>query len=278
MESLKQYPAGVSETRSPRDLMYNSDPASYGGLGRAGLDAIRLAMRAAQKETVSSILDLPSGHGRVLRVLKAEFPAARFAACDIDHEAVDFCAETFDATPVYGREHPGDVDLDERFDLIWCGSLFTHLDESGWEEFLDFFESKLTRGGLLVFTSHGRDIVKRLRDPVVGAYYIPTDSSRKAILDGYGESGFGFASFELDDDARESLSQPKRYGISLTEPSWVMSLVQRHPSLRLVSYMEGRWGAQDVVGCVHVPPDAIDADLRQTRKHLEKRMAEPNGV
>ena len=89
-------------------------------------------MLAAQKETATNILDLPSGYGRVMRFLKAEFPEAALTACDVIREGVDFCARTFGARAIYGKEDPSELELDERFDLIWCGSLLTHVDEENW--------------------------------------------------------------------------------------------------------------------------------------------------
>jgi SAM-dependent methyltransferase len=239
---------------SPRDHMFNTDPnpVNYHALGFGALDCIRLAMLAAQKETLSSILDLPSGHGRVTRILRAEFPAARIAACDIDHGGVDFCAETFGATPVYGHERPQDIQIDDTFDLIWCGSLLTHMDRPRWEGFLDLFESALTDRGILVFSTHGRCIVPRLRDPAFAKLYLDSDQRREAILHSYEETGFGYADYQLPDDVRENLSLPRNFGISLASPSWVCSLIQAREGLQLLTYLEGRWGAQDVIACIRV--------------------------
>ena len=126
LDALRHYPDGVVMDIAPDDPMYLSwsrdlDKA-YVKHGRMMLDCVRLAMVSARKETVQNILDLPSGHGRVLRLLKAEYPEAKLTACDILTDAVDFCAETFGATPLYGKERPGEIELLEQYDLIWCGS------------------------------------------------------------------------------------------------------------------------------------------------------------
>src|SRR6185436_1772186 len=123
---MERDPEGVIEEVSPRDTMFR-DRQRYLNSGRRGLECIRLGMMAAGQTEVQSALDLPSGHGRVLRWIKAEFPAARLGACDIDRDGVDFCAATFGASPVYGREDPAEVEIDDPYDLIWSGSLFTHL-------------------------------------------------------------------------------------------------------------------------------------------------------
>ena len=60
---------------------------------------------------VKRILDLPCGHGRVLRYLSAAFPEAEITACDIMREGVDFCASTFGAIPVYSQDDPQQIPL-----------------------------------------------------------------------------------------------------------------------------------------------------------------------
>src|SRR5437870_5495298 len=87
------------------------------------LESGRAALTAAGKTDVRRILDLPCGHGRVLRVLKAAFPGAALTACDIDRDGVDFCASRFGAEPVYSVEDPGRIPVRGPFDLIWVGSL-----------------------------------------------------------------------------------------------------------------------------------------------------------
>jgi SAM-dependent methyltransferase len=256
LDALHSYPDGVIYDVSPRDHMYNgyepSERDGYFSGGRAALDCIRLSLLAVQKDCPRSILDLPSGHGRVLRYLKAEYPQARLAACDIDHDAVDFCAAIFGATPVYGCEHPGEIELDQKFDLIWCGSLFTHLDQSSWNEFLDFFESTLALGGILVFTTCGRKIAAKLADEEQGESFMKEEEARAAILEGYETTGFGFANYSLPDELREDLSLPDTYGISLAKPSWVAALLEGRPGLQLVSFTENRWDSQDVLTCLRL--------------------------
>jgi SAM-dependent methyltransferase len=252
--SLERYPKPIRDV-SPRDHMYNSatEPKdhSYETLGRLALDCVRSAMVSAQMKTATSILDLPSGHGRVLRHLKAEFPDARLTACDIDHDGVDYCASTFGAAPLYGREGTPEP-VEDQFDLIWCGSLLTHLDAPEWSQFLDFFEASLMPRGLLIFTTHGRSIAHKLRDPEWGAQYMPNVRQTQEIVRGFDEQGFGFSDYGYGDEQRDSLSLPSRFGISASQPSYVCSLIERRPQLMLVGYTENRWGAHDVVACVRV--------------------------
>jgi SAM-dependent methyltransferase len=251
---LREYPDDVVSAISPLDNMFIPERDDYWVGGQAGLDAVRLGLLAAQMPSPESILDLPSGFGRVLRYLRAEYPEAQISACDIDHRGVDFCVQEFGAEPVYGHERPGDIELDRQFDLVWCGSLLTHLDQGMWIEFFDFFEQALAPRGLLLVSIHGEEIAGRLRDPVQGPVYIPSEEGRQAILEGYEKDGFGFAEYPTSPETRALHAEPSSYGISLTKPSWICSLIERRPELQAVTFTEARWGGQDVIGLVRDDP------------------------
>ena len=156
----------VIDTISPRDDMFAGDHEHYFRVGFSAMRCIRVAMHAAQLTDFKSILDLPSGYGRVLRILKAYFPNPKLAACDLDRQAVDFCQRTFNAIPLYSETDPKDVDIKGRFDLIWIGSLLTHLDDYKWDEFLELFDSLLNPNGLLVITTHGRRPAEWIRKSI----------------------------------------------------------------------------------------------------------------
>jgi SAM-dependent methyltransferase len=263
LDILDRYPE-VEQEVSDQDTMFKIRKR-YFRTGRTGLDSIRLAMLAIGKTEVGSVLDFPSGYGRVLRWIKAEFPGARLAACDIDQAGVDFCARTFEATPIYGREEPQEIEIEDRYDLVWCGSLFTHLPIERWEGFLDLFEDVLDPGGLLVFTVHGREIALRLRDDEQGRPYMKKPEDREEILRGYETQGAGYRDYAFTDEFREARSLPSSYGISLTKSSWVCALIERRAGLQLTTYMEGQFNGQDTVACVKLPRER----KRDTLESLE---------
>jgi hypothetical protein len=207
--------------------------------GVAALERIRDALAAAGKQRVSSILDFPSGHGRILRVLKAAFPDARLAAGDIDRGMVDFCARTFGATPIYSTARPEDITIEDSYDLIWCGSLLTHTDPERWPGFLSLFRDCLTEDGVLVFTVSG----PRLRDErILRRFALQADQADRVMHD-YDRDGIGYSDYP----------GTPGYGISLASPGWVRDRLQE-AGLRLVTYVEMGWDApaprQDVISCV----------------------------
>jgi SAM-dependent methyltransferase len=244
----------VIQEISPHDVMHKSAPNDYFFWGSEGLATVERFMSLANLSTVKTILDFPSGHGRVLRFLRAAFPDAVITACDIDRDAVDFCARTFDARPVYSTGDLTSVALDGSYDVIWCGSLLTHMHAHQWRDLLDLFSAHLSDSGLLVFTTHGRRLANRLRSKQT-TLGLP-DRGVRSILSDYDQFGFGYQNYSGQDG----------WGISLSSASWVCSQIVQTSALRLAGYQEGArrptrgptagWGGlQDAVACVSSKDD-----------------------
>ena len=235
------------ETTSPRDRFFNADnPAQYFDSASYALGRILLALLSGGRSEVGSVLDFASGYGRVLRMMKAAFPGARLTACDIDRDAVDFCAETFGATPVYSSPDPSEIEIEDRFDLIWSGSFFTHIDEAGWARFLPFLASLLAPGGVLVFTTAGRNVTTRMRR---GEHAGLSEDAVRAVIESYDSTGFGFGAYP----GRER----EGYGLARVTPAWVCSRLEAVPGLLLLGYSESRGGSlerQDFVSCIFPSP------------------------
>ena len=217
------------------DGMYRNDhPAHYFYVAYSALACIQVVRTKQSGETLSSVLDLPCGHGRVLRALKAAFPKANFTACDLDEQGVDFCASRFGATGVYSNADPQKLRIQAKFDLIWVGSLFTHLSGDRWSSFLDLFSTILAKDGLLFFSTHGDFVVEQLeRFP---KFYGLSPEQIEMVKLRYSEGGFEYA------DYRKSPG----YGISLSSAEWVKRLL-RLSSFDLIAFMPTAWDKhQDV--------------------------------
>jgi SAM-dependent methyltransferase len=214
---------GVDTTLHLGDDMYNGNLNAYLAVGRSAIHVIDTALTATQSPDPVSILDLPCGHGRVMRHLRHRFPDARLVGCDLLRSGVDFCAKQYGATGVYSSEDPASIPVEGSFDLVWVGSLLTHLDAPLWRPFLDFFTSKLNPSGLLIFTVGGRYDTRR-------------EVAIPSVVEGFDRDGFGY-----------SEQSGNGYGIACASRPWVMSLLNEYPN-RLVSYWERGWNDhQDVV-------------------------------
>ena len=242
----------VDATISPNDAMAVADVPGYLAVGESALKAIRLGLMGARSQPPARVLDFACGHGRVMRWLRAAFPHAQLTGSDIDTDGVDFCARTFDAKGVYSTPSPGAELFDDRYDLIWVGSLFTHLDRDRWPRFLDLLHDLLAVGGVLVMTTHGELVAERMR---CGAHYGYPEAAVAAAVADFESSGFGF----IRDGS------PSGYGISVSSLPWVAAEVLRHRDLRMVQCTEALWANhQDVVALLRCPIDPNAADRPYT--------------
>lgn len=208
----------------PNDAMVNRDhPEGYFLMGEAGLECIQRFVST----TPETVLDLPCGHGRVLRFLRAEWPDADITACDIDRGGVDFCAKTFDATPLYSADDPSEIQTGT-FDLIWVGSLLTHFSSDRWDAWLRFFADHLNPRGSVVFTTNGRAFAR-------GEIPVALPPEFAEMQADYEQTGFAFH---------------ERWELSLSSPSWVFA---RLPDLN-VQFAELGWHGLMDAWCLTASP------------------------
>jgi SAM-dependent methyltransferase len=242
-------PRNVIETTAPEDWIHHRGTETYYTTGRTTIRRVRLAMLQTRKTEVHRILDFGSGYGRIIRQFKAAFPDARLAACDILREAVDFCAETFGAEPIYAADDPGETELEGQFDLMWLGSLFTHLAAPRWKSLLDLLEGALEPDGLLLFTTQGRLIRDRIAErtwldaygePIWVNWDVSEDQLDQVVAD-YDREGFGYLEWGALD---------RQYGTSISTPAWVLAQLQSRSGLEIIGFWERGWKPQDLVVCV----------------------------
>lgn len=150
-----------------RDGMYHQDGLHYFKVGLSAIGCINEALERANLSEVRTILDLPCGGGRVLRFLVQRFPTAEVTACELAPGAVEFCARTFGAQPAFSSVNLDEVSLGKTFDLIWCGSLVTHLNKSGITALIALFRRHLSNNGVMIFTTHGDFVARRCRRAIL---------------------------------------------------------------------------------------------------------------
>jgi SAM-dependent methyltransferase len=229
----------VASRISYKDEMYTGDGEHYFKVGLSAIDCIEEALRAAQLANVQSILDLPCGYGRVLRFLVQRFPSARIRACELMPDAVRFCAEQFDAVPLLSSYDLNKLTLDTQFDLIWCGSLITHLEDWRALDLLRFFARHLNVGGLVVFTTHGDYVAERLFDQA--DFYALPRAVIPDVVASYQQDGFGYVDYP----------GVAGYGVSVSAPAWIRTQARAAGNLQEVYFRARGWDEhQDVFGFV----------------------------
>ncbi|MEP0201383.1 MAG: class I SAM-dependent methyltransferase [Halioglobus sp.] len=88
----------VDTQMSPKETM---NSRWYFEIGSSAVEIMIAACVASNIQKIERVLDLPCGHGCVLRHLVNLFSGAQLDACDLYGEGVDFCAATSGANPIH---------------------------------------------------------------------------------------------------------------------------------------------------------------------------------
>jgi SAM-dependent methyltransferase len=224
---------GLNLNVSDADTMLLDSDAHYLSVGRSALAVVEKALNGQIPE---SILDLPSGFGRVSRMLHARFPDASITACDLDQDGVDFCSAQFGAEAAYSVKDFRNLSLGRTFDLIWVGSLITHLPADQTLYFFEAMARHMTSRSTLVVTSHGPSIVPRLKET---GYGLHSDDVATVIAD-YERCGFGYGNYRGGGQEYGVALSNDQYGISLASERWLTDTLSA-AGLRMHGYFVQAW-------------------------------------
>jgi hypothetical protein len=206
----------VSPNVDPFDTMYA--PGKAGHYLLVGISAIRcieavLENTSLRADEIRSILDFPVGYGRVLRFLRAKFPQARISGAELDASAMSFCMREFSIEPVKTLQDFSQISTPGRFDLIWCGSLLTHINEDSAIALLRFFRDHLTENGVCLVSMHGHTSAEWVRQKkhTYGLALV----EQQELLQQYEQSGYGYVDY----------SNVLGYGISIASPERMKTII-----------------------------------------------------
>jgi hypothetical protein len=169
-----------------------------------------------------------------MRWLRAAYPDAAISACDLRVNDLQFCQKHFNA-----RTWISGIDIDAlqspaRYDLIWMGSVITHLSAGKAKRLLEKVIPWTNVGGLIVMSFHGSYALQRQDS---GEFRYIHDEAWESIKAACAETGYGYADYEGQSG----------YGISVTKPSWIASTIESLSGIRLVTLAETAWdGHHDV--------------------------------
>ena len=234
---------------SQEDTMFvQSDEDHYYNVGLSGLKQILLSLSSAQKDKseIKTILDFPSGWGRELRFIKAYFPDADITAGEIEESALSFCRDQFGVNIILSHAEFAQIPMSKKFDLIWCGSLITHLDKTSTINLINFFYDALNDDGILSFTTQGR-YAQYLLDTEKYLYNLEK-AEIETLKQQYDLTGYGHVNYKGRKD----------YGISLIKPAWIIELLEKNKNWTIILYNEkGYDDHQDVITCLKRPVSYI---------------------
>ncbi len=224
-------------THENDDMLDRRNPntrAHYFEVGQGALSLLFRAMILCEMPTIENVLVLPCGYGRELRHFVNAFPKANFSACEIEGAKVDYCARQFGATPVTSSVDFDTLTFDRSFDVIWSGSLLTHLPEPRYRAALSLFSRALAPGGIALVTLQGRN-TPHFQEAEFA--YMGQDRMHEAVKT-FADSGWAFAPYPGEDD----------YGITFALPSVVLTYLEQDPTVSCRGYIERGWDDhQDVL-------------------------------
>jgi SAM-dependent methyltransferase len=219
------------------DGMYSpTSERHYFAVGESAIENIFNALDIARRPptSVRNVLDYACGYGRVLRWLKVAFPDATLLGVDADPKAANG-AEMVLNVPT----RPLDVTLASpvpggKFDLVWIGSLFTHLRATETARVIRFLAEQLEPGGLIVFTTHGHLVANRLSSRE--RLYNLSEQDAESLLRELHTTNYGFSPYNgmLD------------YGISVAHPKALFDMAM-DAKLEPILFVAAGWAShQDV--------------------------------
>lgn len=227
----------VSREVHPSDRMsshHGHDWAKYEVVGVSAARVIFASLALTPTHEVRRLLDFGSGYGRVSRHLQALFPNAERFFVDIDEDASGFCADRFGGVAVPSTRDFDRLDLPGNLDLIWVGSVFTHVTFTRMEQLFRSLAERLAPGGTLVATFHGEFVIEVQRTrPIIHPPFW------ERIIADYEAQGVGHHPYGGANGA-------DNWGVSLISPAKVASL-SKSIEFEQMAHLHHAWaGFQDV--------------------------------
>ena len=141
------------------------DPETFLRIGRGCAQVISEKVKEVgiDIDSVQRVLDFGCGCGRTIVWFMRDHPHVEFHGVDVDPVAVEWCqinlpnghfAVNLPQPPLH---YP-----DGTFDVVYCLSVFTHLDETMQDAWLAELVRVIRPGGALLLTVHGKNAVNGL--------------------------------------------------------------------------------------------------------------------
>ncbi|NUM44325.1 MAG: class I SAM-dependent methyltransferase [Anaerolineales bacterium] len=227
----------------------------YNRIGRGAfqltLDGIQVAGRTL--DDIQSLLDYGCGYGRVTRVFAQNLSPKNISVFDVDADASRFCAEEFGVKSLVFHEGWNWKSVGfEKYDCIWVGSVFTHLSESYTKETMELLISLLNPGGILVFTTHGEEALRRTDWP--DWFGATIYNKRKQIQTNFKENNFYFLPYSSEELGilPFEFKRGADFGVTWMSESYTRNLLARLSNGRLMvrEFRSAGWeGYQDAFFC-----------------------------
>jgi SAM-dependent methyltransferase len=166
----------INYSISKNDLMFRyacyhigNIPEAYYGYLQTGLNPRNIINKIVNSvygspDKIDSILDFAAGYGRVTRFLCADFSPKQIWASEIKSKALDFISEQFKCNTIQSSFIPEEFKTENRFDVIYVGSLFSHLPEDLFNRWLRVLYELLSEKGILIISTHDISLINKGND------------------------------------------------------------------------------------------------------------------
>jgi SAM-dependent methyltransferase len=183
---------------------FRSGASIAGSLGQV------LRWRFGGPEGIGKLLDFASGYGRVSRFLVREIPPERVWVADVYAGGVRFQEERLGVHGIVSTVQPEKFSCAERFDAILVTSLFTHLPEERFRQWLRVLLGCLAPGGMLLFSTHSPELLPPGVEMPAGGFCF-RETSESGSLD---KSDYG-STWVTEEFVRAALEQAAGSEVSL---------------------------------------------------------------
>ena len=206
------YP-GVPGRLHIHDTMLRGDSpeeiAHYIHVGKSAIRNIEAALGLAGRSfaDLEYCLDMACGYGRVLRWLVQLIPPERITACELVDESIRFCHEEFGVEALLSELDLRSMRFPRNYDLIWVGSLFTHLMPGEDIAFLQVLARALNPRGMLLLSTQGPSCLNNI--PMYGSMFRGKTEEFRAQLKA---SGVAYLPY---------FASNPNYGIALHTPDYL---------------------------------------------------------
>jgi SAM-dependent methyltransferase len=225
---------GLVKAEPPEEVhtMTRGALAAAGGLYEGDLLIDALAGVGVEMRDLARALDFGCSSGRVLRALKAGYPAVEWHGCDPNAPAIAWASENLPRVDFFvsGDEPPlplGEASLD----LVYAISIWSHFAPQLGLRWFEEMHRVIRPGGYLLCTTHGLTSVAHY---ALGGMRSP-EQSREIADDLYRQGWWYAAEFGAEGDW--GVVNPD-WGTAFLSPEWM--LAQLCPRWRVLEFAAGR--------------------------------------
>jgi len=211
---------------------YNDTFIEYLNSGVHQMEIIQKILEKKEKDiNQTKILDFASGHGRLTRFMVLKIPPSNIWVSDTKVDAVNFQKSIFNVNGFYSSFVPEELRLQLKFDFIFVGSLFSHLNQNLFIRWLKKLLSLLESDGVLCIST------------------VPIDDIQKSGDFNYTEYPASVLDEEMYEISKSTgMKAQELYGVALVREEWLAKTLNTLTGgiAKYYRYKKALWDLQDI--------------------------------